>query len=146
MSSRSRWNSGLKHEQIKQRGVILGSSLGQLEVFDEITNPNTQGFGNPQKRVKADPLLSPFNFANINRMQISLFRQLFLTHSNLVAVFPNGVSKRFKVLSRACHSGSGKQGGLELKTPNKGLFFRLHYLWEVYRLFIEPGGKLGKNL
>ncbi len=97
----------------------------QSEVVNQIAHSHPKGFGNPQKRVKAYPLLSPFNFAYINRMQVGLFRQLFLTHADLVAVSPNGVSKSFKILSQARHNCLGKQGRLELKTPNMGLFFRL---------------------
>jgi hypothetical protein len=91
----------------------------------QIPHPHAEGFGNPQERMKTNPLLSPFYFSNINWVQVSLFRQFLLTHADLITVFPNGIPKNFKVLSCACHSLPRKQGGLRLRTPNMGLFFPL---------------------
>ena len=64
---------------------------------------NSDGFGNPQKRVKADPLLATFNLANVNRMKVGFFGQLFLTQTRLYAVLANGVAENFKLLELARH-------------------------------------------
>jgi hypothetical protein len=73
--------------------------------------------------VKADPLLSAFNFANINRMQIRLFSQFFLAHADLLAVFANGISKNFKIVSRACHNLEESKAALNLEHPTWVYFF-----------------------
>ena len=53
--------------------------------------------------MKADPLLATFNLANVNRMKVGLFSQLFLTQARLDAVLANGIAKYFKLLRLARH-------------------------------------------
>jgi hypothetical protein len=78
-----------------------------------------------------------------------MIRQFFLTHADLVAGSPNGVSKSFKILSRARHNCLGKQGSLELKTHNMGLFFgnlaELTNLWSGKRITKKPTLVVGKK-
>ena len=97
-----------------------------LEFINQISYTNPKGFGHPQKRVQADPLLSPFDFADVNWVQARLFGQFFLTHAGLVSVGPNGISQNFK-LSRARHSLSSKQDRRKLKTPNMGVFLSCRF-------------------
>ena len=75
--------------------------------------------------MKADPLFTPFNLANINRVQVSLFRQFFLTQSRSVAALADGIAQDFKLLRFAWHHLAGKQEAGEPDTPNMGLFFQL---------------------
>ena len=40
--------------------------------------------------MKANPLFAPLHFANINRMQVGLFRELLLAHLDGLAILANG--------------------------------------------------------
>jgi hypothetical protein len=92
-----------------------------LQIINQITPFDAESLGDPQKRMKANPLFSPFYLANINRMQIRFFRQLFLTQFSRFAVFANRFAKNFEgLLTR--HSLLGKHCRVKLKTPNMGLF------------------------
>jgi hypothetical protein len=90
------------------------------EFINQIPHTNPEGLGYPQQRVQADPLLSPLDFTDVNRVQAEFFRQLFLTHASLVTAYPDGISQDFK-LTRTRHSLSGKQDRRKLETPNMGL-------------------------
>jgi hypothetical protein len=76
--------------------------------------------------MKTNPLFSALNLADINRMQVGLFGQLFLTHPDLLTMFPNGVPKNFE-LSRMRHSLSADQDRSKVRTPNMGLFSTCHF-------------------
>ena len=106
------------------------------KVSYQIAHFHAKCFGNTQKRVKADPLLSPLNFAYINWMEVGPFRQFFLAHADLVAVFPNRFSKNFKILSRVRHNHLRKQGSRGSRTPNMGLFFRLTFSADDLKPFL----------
>ena len=121
-----------KHS-VQARDGSLTQGGRQSKPFNQITRFHTKGFGNAQQRMKAYPLFTAFNFADINRMQVGLFGQFFLAQAGLVAVSPNGVTEGFEILSRTRHSGSAKQGGLELRTPNMGLFSACHDWRAGYR-------------
>jgi len=73
------------------------------KLVNQITDANAKSFGNSQKRVQANPLLSAFDFADINRMQAGFFRQFFLAHADMLPAIPNGVTQDFQ-LSRTRHS------------------------------------------
>ena len=73
--------------------------------------------------MEADPLLAPFNFPDINGMQIGLFGQSFLAHARLGAVLTECGSKYLKLLLLAGHSPLSKQEGADWNTPNMGLFW-----------------------
>jgi hypothetical protein len=115
----NRGNKKYRVRKIMPHFTKLCPTISKL--VNQITNTNPKSFGHPQKCVKANPLLAPFDFANVNRMQAGLLCQLFLTHAGLVAMFPNGISQYFK-LTRARHNHLAKQDGPKLETPNMGLF------------------------
>jgi hypothetical protein len=87
----------------------------------QVTNANAKSLCYPQKRVQAYPLLTPLDFANVNRMQVGFFCQLFLTHAKMLATIPNGVAQNFQ-LSRTRHSFLAKHLRPKMNTPNMGLF------------------------
>ena len=64
---------------------------------------HSNSLGNPQKRMKANPLLTTFNLANVNWMKIGFFSQLFLIQASLYAVLANGIAENFKLLRLARH-------------------------------------------
>ena len=68
------------------------------EFVNQIARFYTDSLGNQQKRMKADPLFTTFNFTDIDRMQVGLFSQLFLTQTCHDAVLENGFAKKFKLL------------------------------------------------
>ncbi len=74
------------------------------------------------KSVQTDPLLAAFDFADVNRMQIGLFRERFLAHSCLIAVVTDRFAKDFEMLLGPRHGHSGKQDAEPGNTPNMGLF------------------------
>jgi hypothetical protein len=88
---------------------------------NQITDVNAKSFGNSQKRVQANPLLSAFDFADINRMQVGFFRQFFLAHADMLPAIPNGVTQDFQ-LSRTRHSFLAKHESAKTRTPKMGLF------------------------
>ena len=53
--------------------------------------------------MKANPLLTTFNLANVNWVKVSFFSQRFLTQTRLYAVVANGVAENFKLLRLARH-------------------------------------------
>jgi hypothetical protein len=98
------------------------------KLINQVTPPNAEGFGNPQKGMKADPLLAALYFANINGMQIRFFCQLLLTHFGRFAVFANGFAKDFEdLLTRHSLSANHCIAASNLKHPT----------W-VYFLLVAP--------
>ena len=93
----------------------------QLQFVHQIADTNAEGFGYAQQCVKADPLFSTFNFANINGMQVGFFSQTFLAQTNLLTAIADGVTEDFQ-LARTRHSVSGKQDRAKHDTPKMGLF------------------------
>lgn len=89
---------------------------------NQIAGFHAKSFGHPQKRMKADPLFSPLDLADINRMQVGLFRQFFLAQSRRVAALANGIAQDFKLLRFAWHQLPAEQEGEKSDTPNTGLF------------------------
>ena len=85
-----------------------------LKVIHQVAHLYAERFGNPYQGMKADPLLSPFHFADINRVQVGFFRQYFLAHARLGAKFPDAIPQNFEILSRSCHRVSAKQWGGKL--------------------------------
>jgi hypothetical protein len=94
---------------------------------NQIAGANTESFGDSQQRVKTDPLLAAFNLANVNRVQIGFFGQLFLAQNSLLAVVANGITQYFE-LSRARHNATAKQRHAGWRTPNMGLFGACKFL------------------
>lgn len=54
--------------------------------------------------MKANPLLTTFNLANVNWMKVSFFSQLFLSQARQFAVLANGIAENFKLLRLARHA------------------------------------------
>jgi hypothetical protein len=104
-------------------GASVRARLKQFSQFvNQIANTDIEGFRNSQKCVKTDPLFSAFNFANVNRVQIGFFRELFLAQANFFSAISDGVAQDFQ-LSRTRHNPLGEQDRRNLRTPNMGLFF-----------------------
>jgi len=103
------------------RPVVVRVRPTVLKLVNQITDANAKSFGNSQKRVQANPLLSAFDFADINRMQVGFFCQFFLAHADMLPAIPNGVTQDFQ-LSRTRHSFLAKHECAETRTPNMGLF------------------------
>lgn len=64
----------------------------------QIAHAHSQGLGDTQKRMKTDPLLTAFNLADVNGMQIGLFCEPFLAHACLIAVVSDRLAKDFEML------------------------------------------------
>jgi hypothetical protein len=88
----------------------------------QIANGDFQSLCHAQKRMDANPLFAAFNFSDIHGVEISFFSQLFLTQIGLLAIFSDGISEGFKLLTRTPHSLLGEQEGAKQRTPNMGLF------------------------
>lgn len=64
----------------------------------QIAHAHSQGLGDTQKRMKTDPLLTAFNLADVNGMQIGLFCEPFLAHACLIAAVSDRLAKDFEML------------------------------------------------
>ena len=62
-----------------------------LKIFNQITHSHTKGLGNSHQGMDAHRLFSAFNLAEIDGMQIGLFRQLFLAHFTCFPMYSDGV-------------------------------------------------------
>lgn len=87
----------------------------------QIPNVKTEGFGHAQQRVQADPLFSPFNFSDVNRVQVGFFRKPFLAQASFLATVANSVTENFQLAQRR-HTALAEQGRAKQDTPNMGLF------------------------
>jgi hypothetical protein len=106
-----------------QVGVGFGSGeVAGSKVLNEVTDSNTQSFGDTEQCVKADPLLGSFDFPDVNRMEIGDLGQFFLAHAGLGPVLPDRVPEDLELLRFACHKRSRKQEGGKVNTPNMGVF------------------------
>jgi hypothetical protein len=99
-----------------------------LKVSEQVAGLNAQSPGNPQKRVQADPLLTPFNLSDIDRVQIRFFRQLFLAEASLGPATADRGPKGLELLSGRRHSPERKQESAKRNTPNMGALFLLAVL------------------
>lgn len=95
---------------------------GGLKVSDQIPYSDTQRFGDPKQRVKANPLFATFNFADVHGVEFGLLREFFLAQASLSAALPNCITQNLKRRLGARHEGLAKQAGEKLNTPNMGLF------------------------
>jgi len=93
----------------------------KLKLCHQIANTQIKGFCYSQQSVKANPLFSPFNFSNIDRMQICLFSQFLLAQVGLLSVTSDRITQDFK-LARARHDHVAKHVHGFARTPNMGLF------------------------
>jgi hypothetical protein len=112
-------------EKIKFR--FASDVLKLSQIINQIARANTKSLGDTQKGMQANPLLSPFDFTDVNGMQTGLFGQLFLAHFGLLALFPNGIAQDFE-LTRTRHSQPAKQVYRKTRTPNMGLFLSCNFL------------------
>lgn len=103
----------------------LGQSIDCLchlsESLNQIARAHSNSLGNPQKRMKADPLLAAFDLADVNRVEVRLFSQLLLTQARLHSVLTNGISENSELWRLARHSLSSEQKGQNANTPNMGV-------------------------
>jgi hypothetical protein len=60
--------------------------------LEQVVHPHIKSFGNSHQGIDANRLFPTLNLTEINRMQISLFRQFFLAHPVSLPVFSDGIS------------------------------------------------------
>jgi hypothetical protein len=108
----------------KALGMSLLSKLGQ-----QVGNPDAQRGGDSQQRVQANPLLPALDFANINGVEIGLFRQFFLAHFGAFAVLSDAFSNDFALVLNARHSREGEQNSRSENHTQHGFIFVLAILW-----------------
>ncbi len=123
-------------------GGLTSPQTKELEVPEKVTRRDAQCFRNSQKRMEADPLLAALDLAYIDRMQLSLFRQLFLAHPGLVAVLPDRRTEDFELLSGVRHSPPKEQEDGKWNTPNMGVFLRLRHWQHTETLAAMDAGRL----
>ena len=88
----------------------------------QIAHAHPQGLGDTQKRMKTDPLLTAFDLADVNGMQVGFFCEPFLAHARSIAAVSDRFAKDFELLFGPRHGCLGKQDGQPWNTPNMGLF------------------------
>jgi hypothetical protein len=75
----------------------------RLEFFNQVAHTDTQRLGNSHQGKNTGRFFSPFQFANINRMQVGFFRQFFLAQFGAFAVATNRFADDFLMLHRFRH-------------------------------------------
>jgi hypothetical protein len=100
--------------------AVRGSRRSQF--VNQITHPNAKGLGNSHKGMNTGRFLTAFQFANVNRMQVSFFRQSFLTHFGAFSESANSFADDFRMSQRFSHALSGKQEAGANDTVNSPLF------------------------
>lgn len=88
----------------------------------QLAHAHAQSLAHTQQSVQTDPLFATFDLADVNRMQIGLLRECFLTHACSFAVLSNRIAKDFEILFRARHKHLRKQEAAPCNTPNMGVF------------------------
>ena len=68
-----------------------------LKVVKQITNANTQRFGDAHQSMDAHRLLATFNLAKVNRVQVSLFGEFLLTYFRSFSVLTNRLTDELLV-------------------------------------------------
>ncbi len=94
----------------------------RLDIRNQLAQTNAEGFGNPNQRANANRFTPALNFAEINGVQIRLFRQFFLTHSGIFAVFADCFANFFLMGRMCCHSSLGNQQSAGMNTRLNLLF------------------------
>ena len=96
-----------------------------LNLRHQIAQANPQRLGDPHERMHAHRLFAPLDFADIDRVQLRLFREFFLRQRGALAVFPNCFTDDFAMLVGFRHRCVGNQGWGGTDTVLNPLFFRL---------------------
>ena len=92
------------------------------QFVNQIAHPNAKGLGDSHEGMNTGRFLASFQFANVNRMQVSFFRQSFLTHFGALSEPANGFADDFRMSQRFSHALSGKQEAGANNTVNSPLF------------------------
>ncbi len=90
--------------------------------------------------MEADPLLAALHFADIDRVEIGFFRQFFLTHFGLFAVFSDRLTKNFAMLRNAGHTPQVEQEGRPENYTQHGCIFVLANRTEGATIAAKPVG------
>lgn len=101
------WHLPARNEAL--RGRKDASKRNGLNFLNQVAHPDAKDFGNPNQGVHRNIFRPAFNGADINRMQISLFRELFLTKSGLLAISPDGSSKNSTIFQVWQHDIATRQ-------------------------------------
>jgi len=96
------------------------------KLVNQITDANAKSFGDSDKSINTGYFLAPFQFTDVNRMQVSLFRQFFLTHFGAPSEPANGFADDFRMSQRFGHAFSGKHEAGAKNTVHSPLFCSCH--------------------
>jgi hypothetical protein len=100
-----------------------------------------QCLGDFQKRINCNRPFSALNLADINRVQVSLFRQFFLAQARLLAAFTNAVAYQFPVFWLVEHKPLQKRRRLQKRHKLAALVLFGSFL----RLTLGTAYKCGRN-
>jgi hypothetical protein len=103
----------------------------RLNLHNQIAQSDTKCFGNPNKRANAYRFASAFDFAEINGVQISSFRQIFLTHSGIFAVFADCFADFFLMGEMGCQASSSNHQSARMNTRLNLLFILQSFCQET---------------
>lgn len=92
------------------------------QFIHQITDTNAKSLGNSHERKNAGRFLAAFQFAHINRVQVGLLRQFFLTQLGALSETANRFADNFLMSQGFCHAFSGKQEASETNTVHSPLF------------------------
>ncbi len=80
-----------------QARIISPEALDERssKFIHQVAHLYTENFSNSYQGMNACRFFAAFQFTHINRMQISLFRQFFLTQFDVFSVSANGLANYF---------------------------------------------------
>jgi hypothetical protein len=116
--------------------AVRGSRDSQF--INQIAHPDAKSLGDSHEGMNTGRFLASLQFANVNRMQVSFFRQSFLAHFGALSEPANGFADDFRMSQRFSHALSGKQEAGANDTVNSPLFCSCS--------FSTRGLETGKNL
>lgn len=114
--------------------LLLSRTASNSEFVHQVAHPHSQRLGNSHERRNAGGFLATFQFADIDRVQIGFFRQLFLAQFGGLAKFANGVANDFLMLLGFFHAFSGKQEAGRSNTVHSPLFHLASGEETIYKL------------
>lgn len=126
---------GQTASESKQLHLAATGNVQQSQFVHQIANANAEGFGNTQKSKDAGSFLASFQLANVNRVQVSFFRQFFLAKLGALSKSANGFADDLLVSQGFRHAVSGKQEAGEINTVYSTLFFPCLFLGKGIKIY-----------
>src|SRR6266540_4610776 len=98
-------------------------------MLHQFAHSHVQCGGDPQKGMQADPLISAFDFAHVNGMELRLLRELLLAQAGPLPVSSYRLAKELSLTRNVRHKPQQKQTGSETNHTQHGFILILPLRW-----------------